>query len=218
MKTKLTVLLLMLTFAVTAQQTVIIGSQQWMTENLNVGTMILSGQNMANTGTIEKYCPGNYEPNCNIYGGLYQWDEAMNYSTVEGSQGLCPDGFHIPTKSEWDVLYNYLGGIMVAGGKIKEAGTVHWKGMYPTRPTNRDATNSSGFTALPGGMKGAAGGMYYIGVDANMWSSTQGWQGLPTQGRAAYSGGAMYSVKSATENQFYKKVAISVRCLKDGVK
>jgi len=74
-----------------------IGTQCWLKENLNVGTFISSRilEDASNNGIIEKYCYGNLLNNCDVYGGLYQWGEAMKYSTTEGEQGICPSGWHI---------------------------------------------------------------------------------------------------------------------------
>jgi uncharacterized protein (TIGR02145 family) len=63
-----------------------------MAENLNIGTRIDGANNQANNGTIEKYCYSDNTSNCDTYGGLYQWDEAMQYVTTEGTQGICPSG------------------------------------------------------------------------------------------------------------------------------
>ena len=150
--------------------TVQIGTQCWMAQNLNIGNKIDgSGEQTNNSPTpiIEKYCNDNNESNCDIYGGLYQWDEMMQYSTTSGVQGICPTGWHVPTDAEWATLITFLGGESVAGGKMKETGTTHWNGY------NTGATNSSGFTALPGGYR-ATSGLYYItGWNCNLWSSTQ---------------------------------------------
>jgi uncharacterized protein (TIGR02145 family) len=91
--------------------TVLIGNQCWLKENLDVGTMIDGNQTPDPTpgGTIEKYCYGNDIANCSIYGGLYQWYEAMNYDPTPGSQGICPEGWHIPTIDEFVILQNYIG-------------------------------------------------------------------------------------------------------------
>ncbi|PIP30684.1 hypothetical protein COZ22_02780 [bacterium (Candidatus Howlettbacteria) CG_4_10_14_3_um_filter_37_10] len=80
-------------------------SQTWMKCNMNVGTMVAGSVNQA---IGQKYCYDNDEKNCNIYGGLYQWNTAMNGSTTEGDQGICPAGFHVPKDSEWYALENYL--------------------------------------------------------------------------------------------------------------
>jgi uncharacterized protein (TIGR02145 family) len=123
-------------------QTVQIGTQCWFKENLNIGTRINGSQDQTNNGVIEKYCYDDNEANCNTYGGLYQWDELMQYVTTQGAKGLCPDGWHIPTDAEWTTLTTYPGGESVAGGKMKST-----SGWY----NNGNGSNSSGFTALPGG-------------------------------------------------------------------
>jgi uncharacterized protein (TIGR02145 family) len=125
--------------------TVQIGSQCWFKENLNVGTMIEGGNEQTNNSQKEKYCYGDDPVNCSTYGGLYQWNEMMQYSATPGVQGICPVGWHLPTSEEWTILFYFLGGQGIAGGKMKEAGFAHWDSP------NTDATNESGFTALPGG-------------------------------------------------------------------
>jgi uncharacterized protein (TIGR02145 family) len=147
--------------------TVQISTQCWMKENLNIGTMIDSYQEQTDNDTIEKYCYNNNEWNCAIYGGLYQWDEVMQYTTTPGSMGLCPPGWHLPTDPEWTILVYYLGGPEIAGGKMKEAGYAHWL------PPNTGATNESGFTGLPGGRRVEGGLTNFIGTHAYIWSSTQ---------------------------------------------
>ncbi len=84
--------------------TVLIGTQCWMAKNINVGTRIDGTVNMSNTGTLEKYCTGNLESNCDVYGGLYQWNEMMQYVTTPGVQGICTPGWHIPTDNEVKIL------------------------------------------------------------------------------------------------------------------
>ena len=84
--------------------TVQIFSQCWFNENLNVGNMIPGTQEMSNNNVIEKYCYNNKEDSCTKYGGLYRWDELMQYSTTSGIQGICPNGWHVPTVEEWKLL------------------------------------------------------------------------------------------------------------------
>jgi uncharacterized protein (TIGR02145 family) len=145
-----------------------IGNQCWLKENLNVGTMINGVENMTNNSIIEKYCYDDDPTNCDTYGGLYQWDEVMDYVTTEGTQGICPDDWHIPSDVEWTLLTDFLGGESVTGGKMKEVGTTHWNSP------NTDATNESGFTALPSGERGSNNGAFYsIGNAAPIWSSTE---------------------------------------------
>ncbi len=102
--------------------TIAIGTQCWMKQNMRVGTMLIArmdsngtvGTLQSNNGIIEKYCYNNDPDNCTDDhpnepdGGLYTWDEAMQYDTTEGAQGICPDGWHIPTNMDLYTLYNYL--------------------------------------------------------------------------------------------------------------
>lgn len=88
---------------------VTIGTQTWATANLNVGTKINVSSNQTNNSTKEKYCYNNLESNCTAYGGLYLWDEAMQYVNTEGAQGLCPTGSHIPSDSDWKILEMHFG-------------------------------------------------------------------------------------------------------------
>lgn len=146
--------------------TVYINGQCWFKENLNVGTMITVDKNQENNGQIEKYCYWNEPDNCQAYGGLYQWNETMQYSTSPGARGICPAGWHIPTDTEWTTLTTFLGGDAIAGGKMKETGTLHWYGP------NTGATNESGFTALPGGI-GGFGDFWLLTERGLFWSSTE---------------------------------------------
>jgi uncharacterized protein (TIGR02145 family) len=94
--------------------TIAIGSQCWLDRNMNVGTRINASTNQTNNGTIEKYCYSNSDANCTTNnpnkpdGGLYQWNEAMQYSTTEGAQGICPVGFRIPVTDDFIVLGKYV--------------------------------------------------------------------------------------------------------------
>jgi hypothetical protein len=82
--------------------------RRWMVENLNIGTMINGNLNMSNNSVVEKFCYDNDMSKCTIYGGLYQWGEIMQYMTTQGSQGICPSGWHIPTQMELSTLQNAL--------------------------------------------------------------------------------------------------------------
>ena len=125
--------------------TVQIGTQCWMAENLNVGTMLDSTIFSSDNGIIEKYCFSDSTENCTEYGALYSWDEIMQYTNTPGAQGICPDGWHIPANPEWSTLIDFLGGGTIAYNKLKEPGTAHW--IAPN-----DGTNESGFTARGSGM------------------------------------------------------------------
>jgi len=201
--------------------TVVIGSQIWMAENLKV-THFPDGSelqyitddyewNLLEDNNFDKaYCyyNNNLEGEADIYGALYTWAAAMNGTDASdqnpsGVQGICPDGWHIPSSDEWWTLINGLGGKTIAGGKLKESGTTHWD-------FNDGATNESGFTALPGGYRNGSGGSFYtLGNFGYWWSaseeySSNGWSYV------------MYHMNSQidSEGQF-KSSGKSIRCVKN---
>ena len=106
--------------------TVQIGMQCWMAENLNVGEQVISPSYPSNNGIIQKYCYLDSPDSCLVYGGLYMWTEMMDYNYTPGTQGICPSNWHLPTIPEFDVLAEFLGGVAIAGGKMKEPGFRHW--------------------------------------------------------------------------------------------
>lgn len=184
--------------------TLLIGTQCWFAQNLNVGTKIIGSADQTNNGIIEKYCYDNDDANCAVYGGLYQWDEAMTYSTSEGIQGICPTGWHLPTDAEFALLSSYLGGDAIAGGKMKETGTAHWASP------NTGATNSSGFLALPNGYRYIDGTFGGLSNRSIIWSSSQ--QGV----NSAWYRNLDYDNEILNRyNSTYKTYGLSVRCLKD---
>ena len=185
--------------------TVTIGTQIWMVENLKVtkynnGTAIpLITDGAAWTSlTTPGYCWYNndYTTYGSVYGALYNWH------TVN-TGNLCPIGWHVPTDAEWTTLTDYLGGLSIAGGKLKETGTSHW--AIP----NTGATNESGFTALPGGWRGYDGSFHDITYTGYWWSSTQ--NGSSAWERELYQGNATVS-RNGSNSKF---VGFSVRCIKD---
>jgi len=184
--------------------TVQIGIQCWLKENLNVGIRINGSQIQDPTNGIkEKYCNSNQESSCDIYGGLYQWDEMMQGSTTPGAQGICPSGWHLPSDAEWTALTDFLGGESIAGGKMKEAGTAHWSSP------NTGATNSSGFTALPGGSRVLSGNFSYLTLYGNFWSSMEN---SPSN---AWLWGLQYDNEYVFNNNVNKATGFSARCVKN---
>ncbi len=173
--------------------TVLIGSQCWFKENLNVGVYQIGTNNQTNNGgtnIIEKYCYDNNPANCDLYGGLYQWDEAMKYSTTEGAQGICPNGWHIPTRTEQTTLSSANDGT-----KLKAIG-------------EGDGTNTSGFSALLSGKREEADGSF-----TRVSSNTYFWASQVT-GNNAYN----LSLSSSSSTPSYnsaKNYGFSVRCLKN---
>ena len=119
-------------------QTVKIGNQWWMAENLRV-------THDSQGNPISSYVYNNDERMALTYGRLYTWQAMMNGSSSPGTQGIAPDGWHIPSIDEWQILIDFLGGNVVAGGKMKEPGTEHWSSP------NAGATNSSGLTLVASG-------------------------------------------------------------------
>lgn len=143
--------------------TVTIGTQIWLKENLK-STHYTDG-----TSIMDVYSYNNDTSNVSVYGRLYGWSAAMKNDTTQSTQGVCPVGWHLPSKSEWETLINYLGGDNAASGKMKESGTTHW--LSP----NTGANNSSNFTALPAGYKEPlfVGGNYAnIQKNADFWTSS----------------------------------------------
>jgi uncharacterized protein (TIGR02145 family) len=137
-----------------AYNTIIIGDQIWMKEDLKV-SHYNNGDTIPNimeqgewdtltTGALSNYF--NDEGNVGTYGRMYNW------YAVNDSRSIAPTGWHIPSESEWLTLFNYLGGVNEASHKLRETGENHWNG-YCGGAYNNFATNESGFTALPGGFR-----------------------------------------------------------------
>lgn len=141
--------------------TVQIGTQCWLKENLSIGTMVTAGAQTRN-GIIEKYCYNNSEDNCVQYGGMYQWTEALNYtiSSTQSVQGICPNGWHIPSLQEFQTLAAQVNN---DGDALKAIGVGEGAGA---------GTNSSGFSALLSGTIGADNHPSHQLVYAYFWSST----------------------------------------------
>ncbi len=199
-------------------QTVQIGSQCWIRENLNIGTMVVdhntgnTHSHCTNNGIIEKYCYNNDPTNCAVYGGLYDWNEMMGYTTTVGAQGICPAGWHIPTDAEWCILSTFLDpntdcnvwgvGSFIAGGKMKESGTTHWNSQ------NAGATNESGFTAFAAGYRYYYGGFGWRNLVAYFWSSSE------VSTSDGISRGLYYSYAFVYRFNSPKTEGFSVRCVR----
>lgn len=148
-------------------RTVTIGTQTWMAENLNTtryadGTPIADGTDNPSDSGKHYYIFLGDTLHRKVFGLLYSWEAATNASEgeahLQGIQGACPDGWHIPSFAEKEALLNYLGGSANAGAKLREPGEMHWD--YFT-----DGTNETGFTALGSGVKALEEGMYGVYVD-----------------------------------------------------
>jgi uncharacterized protein (TIGR02145 family) len=141
------------------------------------------------------------------YGALYTYAAAIADNWTEdnnANQGICPDGWHLPTDAEWTILTTFLGGTSVAGGKMKETGTTHWNSP------NTGATNSSGFSALPSGFRGSNyGTFYYVGISGDWWSSTE------DSSSYAYLRSLLYNNADAYRSNTNKSYGFCVRCIRD---
>lgn len=197
--------------------TVLIGTQCWMAKNMNVGTRIEGVVNMANNSILEKYCTSNLESNCDVYGGMYQWSEMMQYSTTPGAQGICTPGWHLPTDQEiktlegtidsqygvGDPIWDLTGDRgLDAGGKMKETGSIHW--VFP----NVGATNTSGFTGLGGGARNTNGSYSGFQIYGIFWTSSE-------SSTNAYRRVLSAARADIARDAVNKLVGISVRCIKD---
>jgi uncharacterized protein (TIGR02145 family) len=189
---------------------VTIGTQEWMVENLkttkyNDGTPILL---VTGRAAWKRFTPGYswYDNDKTTYkatyGALYNWyavDSASN-----GGKNVCPVGWHVPSYVEWSTLTTYMGGDSVAGGKLKETGTAHW--LYP----NTGATNETGFTAFPGGLRSDDGSFNLIGSEGYWWCETDYSPVYAYFRDLLYFSG--YAPDFGDLNKFH---GLSVRCLRD---
>jgi len=181
-----------------------IGEQVWMAENLNA-TKYNDGAaipNVTDKTTWEALTSGAYCWNNNDAGNGATYGVLYNWYAVRTSK-LCPVGWHVPTDAEWMSLSDYLGGLDVAGVKMKEAGTAHW------HTPNIVAHNQSGFKGLPGGYRGSSGTFYDVGSLGLWWSSTE----LSITG--AWFRGLHYNKVSMYRNYSGKYAGFSVRCVRD---
>ena len=184
--------------------TVTIGNQIWMKENLKTTTYndgieipLVTDKTDWDNLTTPGYCwYENSDSIGTIYGALYNW-----YSVNTGK--LCPKGWHVPLDEDWTILTSYLGGEDVAGGKLKESGTNHWQNQ------NTEATNESGFTALPGGYRNYNGTFDNIVNFGYWWSATEN--------DAAYAWNRYIFYGYANVYRYFKRkdIGFSVRCVKD---
>jgi uncharacterized protein (TIGR02145 family) len=177
--------------------TVQIGSQCWLRENLDVGAMIQGTDTAYDNGVIEKYCYKNDPVNCNTYGGLYQWEEAMQYMMKPGTQGICPPGWHVPTLAEFQTLDTTVG---EDGNALKAIG----QGVG-----NGAGTNTSGFSAMFGAFRYHDGLFYDVGRSTYVWSSTRA-DSTFTYYLTLYHDGGDVNLLSNPKDYGY-----SVRCIKN---
>ena len=192
--------------------TVIIGSQEWMAENLRV-TQYRNGNSIPNVLELSEwsllnsggYCYlNNDEQNIDVFGNFYNWGAVIDESEI------CPEDWHIPTDDEWQILVDFLGGDDIAGGSLKSTGTVESGDGLWFEP-NVGATNNSGFTSLPAGYRYFDGLYYMQGEGSYFWSSTERFNRGMVWGRAlvnTYTWVSHYSFG-------YPGTGASIRCVRD---
>ena len=190
--------------------TVEIGSQCWMQDNLATETygdgsaiptgLSNSAWSSTTSGAFAVYADN--PANKGTYGLLYNW------YAVADPRSICQDGWHVPTDGEWTELTDYLGGESVAGGKMKSTGTLG-AGTGLWEDPNTAATNSSGFSWLPGGYRDYDGNFFYHRKDGYWWSSSEAFPTSAWGRRLNYNYGAAYRYGDG------KQYGFSVRCLRD---
>jgi len=186
-------------------KTITIGAQTWMAENLkttkyksDTSIPLVTNSIVWDGLNTPAYCwyDNNQAAFGNTYGALYNW-----YAVNTGN--LCPAGWHIPSDAEWTTLTDFLGGESVAGGKLKETGTTHWQEI------NTDATNESGFTALPGGYRNLNETFNFVGINGNWWTSTE------ENSTIAWSRYMYHGYSGVLSSYYSESYGYSVRCVRD---
>lgn len=195
--------------------TISLGEQCWLAQNLRVGEFVQIDAGQSDNGNIERYCYDNNPDNCEAFGGLYTWDEMMQYGTTVNDQGVCPDRWHIPSDGEWMVMERFLGmqpgsidslgfyrGYSNEGGLLKAVDPA-WEGP------NVGAVDPYGFSALPSGMIYHDGSYGGLGDFTVYWTST-----------LVDEASAIYRMLHTSTNKIGRFVGdpahtTTVRCVKD---
>ena len=171
-------------------QTLQIGAQCWFAKNLNYGQFTTVNQGQRDNCMIEKYCYSDNPINCSTLGGLYQWDEMMQFDDVESAQGFCPPGWHIPSENEWIILFTVYTDIAHSGDELKVGGI-------------------SGFNAALNGGYFNFQDWSFKDVSTFFWSSTS--HGL----YKAWAHGINTVNHGVSTYPSLRSNAFSIRCLKD---
>lgn len=188
--------------------TVTIGTQKWMKENLKAtayhgGTAIPTTTpatediSMTPIPSVYQWAYNGDAANTATYGLLYTYDAANGTPpSMTLARKICPVGYHIPTAEDWTTLVTYLGGTGLAPNKMKEAGTTYWSG-------GNQGTNSSEFSSRAGGQKSANGTFSNLKIEAYYWTST------------VVSGTEAKAFSTSTSSTHAKRKGFSVRCISD---
>lgn len=200
--------------------TIQILSQCWLKKDLNVGQMIQDYEEMTDNGIIEKYCYNNSPDSCAKYGGLYQWNETMQYTMQEATQGICPPGWHIPTDEEWKILEGAVDSLYRIGDPEWEK-TGDFRGIDAGKNLKAQSgwlnggngTDEYGFSAFPGGGRGSGGGFSSLFYWGNWWSSSAEYGLGISRSRYIYYEWDVIGRGSG----YYPDGGFNVRCLRDEI-
>jgi uncharacterized protein (TIGR02145 family) len=188
--------------------TIPIGTQVWMKENLKV-THYQNGDpipNVTSQTSWDALTSGAYSDynndinNVDTYGRLYNW------YAVSDIRNIAPEGWHVPTDADWNTLFDFLGGISVAGNKLREAGNIHWD-AYNGGDGNKYATNSSEFTALPGGFR-IVGETFEYMTDFGFWWSSE-------ESSIDAANYIYMTITNVSKENYKKAMGGSIRLIKD---
>ena len=205
-------------------KTVEIGSQVWMAENLNYAYTGVLYNNSGYTSDSTSWCFGNDPANCIKYGRLYTWAAAMDsvgtWSTngkdcgygvqctpIYPVRGICPEGWHLPDKAEWNTLFTAVGGASTAGKMLSS--TISWSSVPGGWVRDGYGTDAYSFSALPAGLRNATG-YNNVGYHAYFWSSSE-----YNSSRRTYIVGLDDEFDKADLYGSGKDYGYSVRCVKD---
>lgn len=203
-----------------------IGTRRWMAENLDIGGMVTSypadsnHSEQSDNGLLEKYCYNNDPVYCHVYGGLYEWNEAMAYDSLEGGRGICPEGWHLPTDEEWkelcgmadhrygpgDPIWDTTGwrGFDAAGG-LKSNGNILW------RDPNLGADDRLCFSALPGAYRYRMGQFFGHRTETAFWTSASVSETQAIMNYFSFEDPGIY------RGYWNKRFGFSVRCVQDSI-
>jgi len=195
-----------------------IDEQCWMAENLNIGEMINGFEEMTDNGVIEKYCFDNDPANCEAYGGLYQWNEMMEYVSDSATQGICPEGWYLPTDFEWKILEGTVDSQYPVGNSIWNnygyRGFDAGLNLKSTTGWNAGGNGSGlyGYEAPPGGYRNSIGNFSGQTSYGNFWSSSE------YSSSTAWYRSLNYGMNGVVRNFGNRGDGFSVRCLQDNSK
>ncbi len=199
-----------------AYKTVKIADQCWFAENINVGTKVNGNDDQdCDCNNIQKYCYANSDSKCEVYGGLYQWDQAMCGDTAAGVQGICPGGWRIPTDEDFKELEMFLGMTQLSANSTGWRGTNQGSKLAGKNflwivgeLINNPEFGSTGFDALPGGHISPSGVSIGLGFSGKWWTSSEN-QDFAWKRRMSYNNTTVYRNTESKNNGFY------IRCVRE---